>query len=34
MAIDLADNSLDVDNISEVLKVSGASEVNKKDFED
>jgi hypothetical protein len=34
MAIDLADNSLEVDNISEVLKVSGASEVNKKDFED
>jgi hypothetical protein len=34
MAIDLADNSLDADGLSEVLKAAGASEVNKKDFED
>ena len=34
MAIDLASNSKEYGSIEEVLKATGASEVNKKDFED
>ena len=34
MAIDLATNSMTEAEIAEALKTSGASEVNKKDFED
>jgi hypothetical protein len=34
MAIDLADNATDYSGLEGILKSSGASEVNKKDFED